>query len=187
MIKRFFFLTNKSYSIIISYDIYNRKLQASPVLPNYMNEIKNIFIEGTLKTPQIDFSQHTGELILSGRSIPENAAKIYDPLLLWANEYIKSPCNITNLRLNLEYLNTSTTIWLAKLIRSLGQIKKEDCILVIHIYLDDEEPVDMNTDEIRDIVGSLFDSIGEIQISIALKIYAVDSNGKILKEATVLF
>jgi hypothetical protein len=43
-----------------------------------MNKIKNIFIEGTAKSPQIDFNQLTGELILFGKSIPENAAKVYD-------------------------------------------------------------------------------------------------------------
>ena len=41
-------------------------------------EIKNLFIEPTPKTPQIDLNHLTGELIFSGKSIPENAAKLYE-------------------------------------------------------------------------------------------------------------
>ena len=37
-------------------------------------ELKNLFIEPTAKTPQVDLNYLTGELILSGKSIPENAA-----------------------------------------------------------------------------------------------------------------
>ena len=53
--------------------------------------MKNLFIEPTAKTPQIDLNHPTGELILSGRSIPENAAIIYEDILKWVTEYIKNP------------------------------------------------------------------------------------------------
>ncbi|HCI54795.1 MAG TPA: hypothetical protein DFI01_02600 [Bacteroidales bacterium] len=45
-----------------------------------MKELKNIYIEKTSKTPEVDFDAITGDLILSGRSIPENATEIYEPL-----------------------------------------------------------------------------------------------------------
>jgi hypothetical protein len=151
-----------------------------------MNELNHISTEGSLKTPQIDFNHHTGDLILSGRSIPENAAKVYEPLLKWIGEYVKSPRKTTNFRLNLEYFNSATTIWIAKLVRALGKIEKEDCVLFIHIYFDLEDFDEMEEDEIKQVVGSLVDNIGEIKISIGVKIYAVASDGKILKESTIL-
>jgi hypothetical protein len=151
-----------------------------------MNEIKTIFTEGGLKTPHIDFNHLTGELILSGRSIPENAAKVYEPLLKWISIYVKSPRQVTNFRLNLEYFNSSTTIWLAKLIKALAKIEVADCILNIHIYFEAEDFDELDTDEIRNIIVALIDNIGEFKISIGIKIYGTDSNGKIIKESAIL-
>lgn len=151
-----------------------------------MNVIKNIFIEETEKTPHIDFNQHTGELILSGKSIPENAAKIYEPLMLWTNAYIKSPCHITNLRLNLEYFNTATSLWLAKIVKTLSKIKLEDSVLFIHIYFDIEDFDTMDIEDLKDVVGSLVDNIGDINVSIGVKTYGIDVNGKTVRESTIL-
>lgn len=150
-----------------------------------MNEIKNIYIERTLKTPQIDFNQFTGELILFGKSIPENAAKIYEPLLAWINDYIKSPRKTTNLRLNLEYFNTSSSIWLAKMVHALSRINGDDYVIFIHLYFDIEDFESMDSDELKNIVGQLVDNISEGKISIGVKTYGTDVNGKIIKESTI--
>jgi hypothetical protein len=150
-----------------------------------MNQIKNIFIERTAKTPQIDFNQLTGELILFGKSIPENAAKVYEPLLAWINDYIKSPRHTTNLRLNLEYFNTSSSIWLAKMVTALSKISEDDYILFIHLYFDIEDFESMDMEELKNIVGQLVDNISEGKISIGIKTYGTDVNGKIVKESTI--
>jgi hypothetical protein len=150
-----------------------------------MNQIKNIFIERTAKTPQIDFNQLAGELILFGKSIPENAAKVYEPLLAWINDYIKSPRHTTNLRLNLEYFNTSSSIWLAKMITALSKISEDDYVLFIHLYFDIEDFESMDMEELKNIVGQLVDNISEGKISIGIKTYGTDVNGKIVKESTI--
>ena len=151
-----------------------------------MAEFKDIFIEGTSRSPQIDFNHHTGELILFGKSTPENAAKVYDPLLKWTTEYIKSPHLITNLRLNLEYFNSSTLIWLVKLVKELSKIKNEDCVLYVHFYFDLEDYDEMDSEELKNIISSLVDNIGEIKISVGIKAYGTDENGKIVRESTIL-
>jgi hypothetical protein len=123
---------------------------------------------------------------LSGRSIPENAAKVYEPLLKWIDEYVKSPRNITKLRLNLEYFNSATSIWLAKLVKALSKIDKKDSVLFIHVYFDIEDFNDMDIDEIKNLISSLIDNIGEVKTSIGIKIYGTDTNGRIIKESTIL-
>jgi len=150
-----------------------------------MDQIKNIFIEKTAKTPQVDFNQLTGELILFGKSIPENAAKVYEPLLAWINDYIKSPRHTTNLRLNLEYFNTSSSIWLAKMVNALSKISEDDYVLFIHLYFDIEDFETMDMEELKNIVGQLVDNISEGKISIGIKTYGTDVNGKIIKESTI--
>jgi len=151
-----------------------------------MNEIKDLFIEGTAKTPQVDFNHLTGELILFGKSIPENAAKVYEPLIEWINEYIKSPRHITNLRLNLEYFNSASVLWHAKMIKALSKINVEDSILFINLYFDNDDFENMDTAELRGTVGSLVDNIEEVKISIGVKVYGTDDSGKIVRETTIL-
>jgi hypothetical protein len=51
-----------------------------------MKEFQNLILEQTPKTPQIDLNHLSGELIFSGKSIPENAAKVYEPLLNWVTD-----------------------------------------------------------------------------------------------------
>lgn len=151
-----------------------------------MKELKNILREPTEKTPHIDFNYLTGELILTGRSIPENATVIFEPLLKWVNEYVNNSRPTTNLRLNLEYFNTASSIWLAKIVKSLSKIKEPDNVLFIHLYFDIEEYDNMEVDDIKDALSPVVDIINNSIISIGVKIYGTDSNGVVIKESMVL-
>jgi len=148
--------------------------------------LKNLFIEPTLKTPQIDLNCVNGELIFSGRSIPENAAELYENVLKWIHEYVAGPRHITNLRLNLEYFNTSSSIWLAKIVKVLSTIKNREYTLMIHLYFNIDEYENMDSEDIRDALSPVVDIIGTPAISIGIKIYGTDPNGQILKESMVL-
>jgi hypothetical protein len=151
-----------------------------------MNRVKNILIEGTAKTPKIDFNQISGELVLSGKSIPENAAKVYEPLMNWVHDYIKSPRPITNFRLNLDYCNSRSSKWFAKIIKELSKINKDDYVLFIHRYFDIEDFYDTDKQELKDFVGSLADNIVNATVSIGVKAYGTEENGKIIKESMIL-
>ena len=48
--------------------------------------LKDLIIEPTAKTPQIDLNRFTGDLIISGRSIPENAATLYENVMKWVRK-----------------------------------------------------------------------------------------------------
>jgi len=149
-------------------------------------ELKNIFIEPTEKTPQIDLNHLTGELILSGRSIPENATELYSGIHSWIKEYSKNPRLNTNLRLNLEYFNTSSSIWLAKIVKTLCSIENEEYTLMIHLYFHIEEFDNMETEDLKDALSPIIDIIGTPTASMGIKIYGTDDNGEILKESMVL-
>jgi len=149
-------------------------------------ELKNLLIEPTVKSPQVDLNQLTGELILSGRSIPENAADLYEGILKWVNEYVKNPKRTTNLRLNLEYFNTSSSIWLAKIVKSLCSIKDSEYTLMIHLYFNIEEYDSMEIEDLKDALSPIIDMIGTPTVSLGIKIYGSDDAGEILKESMVL-
>ncbi|MGD0341086.1 MAG: SiaC family regulatory phosphoprotein [Bacteroidales bacterium] len=149
-------------------------------------ELKNLFIEPTNKTPQIDLNHITGELIFSGRSIPENAADLYENVLKWVNQYADNPRHTTNLRLNLEYFNTASSIWLAKIVKALSSNKESESTLMIHLYFNIEEFDSMDVEDLKDALSPIIDMIGSPKVSLGIKIYGTDEKGEILKESMVL-
>jgi len=148
--------------------------------------IQELILERTPKTPQIELNHLTGDLIFSGKSIPENATKLYEPLLNWVEEYILNACSNTNLRINLDYYNTASSIWLTKILKALMKINKPDFVLIIHLYLPIEDFDEIyDFDDIIDafIPVSYFDK--NTVLSIGIKVYGTDNRGEIIKEKLV--
>lgn len=157
------------------------------ISPNYFCqvELKNVYIESTAKTPQVDLNYLSGEFIFAGKSIPENPAKLYEGILEWVQEYIKNPRQTTNLRLNIEYFNTASVIWIAKIVKVLCSMKYPENTLIIHLYFDIEEFNSMETENFKEALSPVMDVIGSPIISLGIKIYGTDDKGTILKESMV--
>jgi hypothetical protein len=151
-----------------------------------LNELEGLYVEGTGKTPKIEFTHLIGELVLEGRSIPENTAKVYEPLVAWITEYVKSPCPTTNLHLKLEYFNSSSLIWIIKIIMALCNIELAGAILYVHLYFEIEDYDAGITDEVQSIIEVLSDKIHNVKFNVAIKTHGTDSTGKIIKESTIL-
>lgn len=152
-----------------------------------MSEINNLFIERTAKTPEVRFDIASGELLLTGKSIPENSIKFYEPLLLWLEDYINTPQQTTDLQLKLEYFNTSSTLWIAKIIRTLSKISLENSVLFIHLYFDEEDFGSLEEDELKDLIGSLINNVHDPVVNIGVKIHYINAEGKTVSGSTVLF
>ena len=150
-------------------------------------DLKNLYIEPTAKAPHIDFNCLSGELLLSGKSIPENAALVYENILNWVNEYILDPRPVTNLRINFEYFNTASSIWIAKIVRSLCSIKNNEFTIIMHIYFSIEDFDSMDSDDLKDELHPLMHLVGVPEVSLAIKIYGIDDEGEVIKESMVLF
>lgn len=148
--------------------------------------IQELILEQTPKTPQIELNHFTGDLILSGKSIPENAAKVYDPVLKWVEEYILNASPNTNLRINLEYYNTSSAIWLTKILKALIKINKPDFVLIIHLYLpiEDFEEID-DFDDIKDAFIPVSNIDQNTVLCIGIKVYGTDDKGEIIREKLI--
>lgn len=184
-----FLIKNSDYSGDSKKDILLLTLNFTQVKVNNTGlevELKNLFIEPTSKTPQIDLNHITGELILSGRSIPENAAELYENIIKWFTDYSVNPRSTTNLRLNLEYFNTASSIWIAKLVKVLCGIKEPEATLMIHLYFNIEEFDSMEVEDLKDALSPIIDMIGVPSVSLGIKIYGTDDKGEIIKESMVL-
>ena len=147
--------------------------------------MENLIINATAKTPQIDFNHLTGELVFTGISIPENPAKLYEVALKWVKDYVEQPNQLTNFRLNLEYFNTSSVMWIAKMVKALSSMKQKEATLMIHLYYDILEFESMDSEDIADTISPFIGVVESPVISIGIKIYGTDSNGQVLKETIV--
>ena len=148
--------------------------------------LENLIIESSPKTPQIELNKTSGDLIFSGKSIPENAAKVYEPVFEWINEYSLHPVSTTNIRFNLEYYNTSSSIWLAKILKVLVNIPDRDCVLIMHLYvsLEDYEEIE-DFGDLKDAFSPLINILTGAIISIGIKLYGSDDSGLTVKETSV--
>jgi hypothetical protein len=70
--------------------------------------MENLYIAATISTAHVDFNGTTGELVLRGVSIPENADQFFRPLHNWIDLFIKVYSGKVNVHICLTYFNTST-------------------------------------------------------------------------------
>jgi len=153
-----------------------------------MEKLKDLIINKTSKTPQIELKYDSGELSLTGKSLPENATRIYDPVLKWVTDYTQQAQPVTKLRLELEYFNTSSTLWISKIIKALTRIDNPDYRLLVHIYIPLEEYDEMkDTSDLRDSFSPITDILQDSIPEVSLKLYATDDASKIIRDAVVLF
>lgn len=110
--------------------------------------MNNILLDGTSKTPTVDFDGNTGQLQLRGRSIPENSIEFYRPLIDWIDQYGRNPKPSTQLRVQLEYFNTSSSKCILDLFKKLEVIRNagNDVLVLWHYETDDEDMLEAGED-----------------------------------------
>lgn len=81
-----------------------------------------IHLPKTKKTPEIYFNKETGILKISGRSMPNRTNDFYFPVLRHIEEYIKKPAKLTQVILNLEYVDSASSKLLLSLLLRLKKI-----------------------------------------------------------------
>ncbi|MBK6776204.1 MAG: DUF1987 domain-containing protein [Flavobacteriales bacterium] len=107
-----------------------------------------IKIEGTPKTPSVNFEESTGILELRGRSIPENSIEFYKPLIDWIDRYSRTAQQATVLRVQLEYFNTSSSKCILDLFKKLEQVRSagNDVSVLWHYEVEDEDMLEAGED-----------------------------------------
>lgn len=96
--------------------------------------MEKVYIEKTPNTPEVIFDSDNGKFELSGRSIPEDSLDFYEPLMVWATEYVKMPKDHTNLSIKFEYFNTSSSKCILDLLDIFAKIHSSDKQIDINWY-----------------------------------------------------
>lgn len=101
--------------------------------------IKPFSIEGKQKTPTIKFEADKKLISISGKSIPENHSSFYAPFLSWLDDYIKDPLDYTEVKIQLEYFNTSSSKVILNIFRKLEDIIRNGKKIDIKWYYEEDD------------------------------------------------
>ncbi len=97
--------------------------------------------EGTRRTPTMYFDHEQGILKITGRSIPENTFKFYQPYIDWLKQYLKLTTNpSTRLHVNLEYCNSSSGRFLLDIFNLLdASVSEKHQVYIEWHYADNDD------------------------------------------------
>ncbi|MFB6259052.1 MAG: DUF1987 domain-containing protein [Flavobacteriales bacterium] len=111
--------------------------------------MEDIQIEGTAKTPEVEFKADEGKMKIKGRSIPENSIEFYKPLIDWIDQYSnEGPDQTTEVNMQLEYFNTSSSKCILDVFKKLEEAKKNGKDITVNWYYeeDDEDMLEAGED-----------------------------------------
>jgi SiaC family regulatory phosphoprotein len=110
--------------------------------------MSNLVITNSVKTPSIELSV-SGFLEIKGKSIPENSFEFYKPVYEWLDNYLNFPAPKTELKVSLEYFNTSSSKCLLDIFRKLETINlsgKSEVKVQWYYDADDEDMMEAGED-----------------------------------------
>jgi hypothetical protein len=96
-----------------------------------------------VKTPHLYSDSEAGSIEMKGKSIPENAVEFYRPVFEWLDLYMQQPKPETNVTVQLEYFNTSSSKCILDIFRKLESIQNSGKSKVTVHWLYEEEDEDM--------------------------------------------
>lgn len=105
-------------------------------------------IKRTEDTPEVYFDGENGELYMGGISFPDNVERFYTPILMWLDEYIQNPAEITNVVFKFEYFNTSSSKKIYEILSFFENLKSKGKEVRIK-WLYSEEDDDIRSAGIR--------------------------------------
>ncbi|HAM98610.1 MAG TPA: nuclear pore complex subunit [Marinilabiliales bacterium] len=106
-----------------------------------MNNITPLIVDRTTKTPQIVFDPLNNIYEISGRSLPENVVKTYEPVLQWIDQNLGKIHQPLVFNFKLDYLNSASAKMVSLLLTKLEEFYKSGSNIEIrwHYNLDDDD------------------------------------------------
>jgi hypothetical protein len=119
-----------------------------------------IKIKGTDDTPTVILDADNGIFEISGRSLPEDVAAFYEPIIDWLDQYAENPNDKTVFNFKLEYFNTASSKLLLDVLLKLEDMCDDGKdVLVRWHYPDDDEDMEEAGEEYADIVDVPFEQV----------------------------
>lgn len=100
--------------------------------------MNDLYINKSNKTPEVNF-KYTGLIELRGNSFLENTREFYEPLIEWLQNYVINPAEKTIVNFDFEYYNTSSQLWIFRVVEVLLDLVKVEKDIVFNWYFTEEE------------------------------------------------
>ena len=84
--------------------------------------MEKLEIKETAQTPFVSFNAQTGEMEITGRSIPEEADSFWLPVLSWFESFMLNPTESVTVKLDFEYFNISSSKRILFLLYKLNEL-----------------------------------------------------------------
>jgi hypothetical protein len=85
--------------------------------------MKNLTIERSNKTPYCSLNS-SGQIELSGISMPEDAAGFYFRIMDWISDYYRTPSKETSIKIALRYLNSTSSSMMMRIFTTLKRLQE---------------------------------------------------------------
>lgn len=119
-----------------------------------------IKIKGSDDTPTVILDKDNEIMEISGRSLPEDVAAFYDPILDWLDDYAEEPNSKTIFDFKLVYFNTASSKLLLDILLKLEDMADDgNDVLVRWHYPEDDEDMEEAGEEYADIVDVPFEQV----------------------------
>ena len=119
-----------------------------------------IKIIGTDDTPSVTLDAQNEIFEISGRSLPEDVAAFYEPILDWLDRYAEEPNNKTVFNFKLVYFNTASSKLILDILLKLEEMhENEKEILIRWHFPEDDEDMEEAGEEYADIVEVPFEQV----------------------------
>ncbi len=93
----------------------------------------DVRIPATKNTPEVILDP-SGMIRISGRSIHENAADFWEPMLNWVDGYIETPSDITHIDISLEYFNSASAKYIVLLLQKVTYVTLKHSRFIINWF-----------------------------------------------------
>ena len=119
-----------------------------------------IKIVGTDDTPSVTLDVANEIFEISGRSLPEDVAVFYEPILDWIDRYSEEATGKTIFNFKLVYFNTASSKMILDILLKLEEMHESGKdVLVRWYYPEDDEDMEEAGEEYADIVEVPFEQI----------------------------
>jgi hypothetical protein len=95
--------------------------------------MESLSIFATSLTPLVRF-EPTGLMEIHGKSIPENSDEFWSPIIDWFKKYINNPADKTIFKIDIAYLNISSSKNILHLLYQLNDLNERGVVAEVEWY-----------------------------------------------------
>ena len=93
-----------------------------------------LIIHATDDSPEVLFDKEKNTFVISGKSLPEDVATFYAPVLEWLNKYARNPSEETTISFKYTYFNTASSKIILDILLILEGIKEKGHKISVHWF-----------------------------------------------------